>query len=87
MYSLLRAGSHGAVHGSNASNETNSHNQPWVGRHEPERPAVHVHSAGSNTDHANAETGMHKCVIEVRALEWRHAAVLSCLAVEDKVDA
>jgi hypothetical protein len=36
MYSLLGAGGHGAIHSTNASNETNTHNHPRVGGHEPE---------------------------------------------------
>ena len=87
VYSLLRAGSHSAVHGTNASNKTNTHDHPWVGRHEPERPAVHVQSARSNTDHTNAETSVHECVVEVGALEGWHATILTGLAVEDQVDA
>ena len=87
MYSLLGVGSHSAVHGCKASSETDSHDQPRIGSHEPKRPAVHVHSARSNTDDTNAEASVQECVVEVGALEGRHAAILSCLAVEDQVDA
>ena len=36
MYSLLGAGGHGAIHSTNASSKTNTHDQPRVGGHEPE---------------------------------------------------
>lgn len=36
MYSLLGAGGHGAIHGTNASSKTNTHDHPRIGGHEPE---------------------------------------------------
>jgi len=80
-------GRHGAIHGSNATNETDTKNEPWVSSHESEAPTVHVQGARRNANHSNSEASVHKRIVEVFALKRRHTAVFTGLAVEDEVDA
>lgn len=40
----------------------------------------------SDSDHANAQSSVHKGVVKISALKWRHAAILASLPVENEVD-
>lgn len=84
-YLLLRRRVVSRVHGTDASDKTQTDNSPRVRGHQTVRPSVHVHRSSRNTDDTNAQTGVQERLVEVAALIWRHAAILSRLTVEDQV--
>jgi hypothetical protein len=45
-----------------------------------------VQGAGCDSDHSNTKASVHEGVVKVLALEWRHATILACLAIEDEID-
>lgn len=75
------------VHRPDTAHEPDSKHQPRVRSHESETPPIHVQSAGCDADDTDAEPRVHKRVVQVAALEVRHAAILAGLPVEDEVDA
>lgn len=83
---VIRGRGAAAHHCSNASDETNTEYQPGVRRHETVGPAVQVECPSSNADDTDSESSVQERVVEVGSLEWRHAAILAGLAVEDEVD-
>lgn len=82
---LLRRRIESSKHGSDASNQADTEDKPRVRRHQAIRPAVHVQSSSGNTDDTNTKTSVQESVVQVAALKWRHATVLSRFAVEDHV--
>lgn len=73
-------------HSTNRTDETNTKNHPWAGRHETVRPAVLVKSTSGDSDDTDSKPGVHECLVQVLALKCRHASIFSCLSVEDEVD-
>lgn len=82
--SLLRRAHASSHHGTNGADKTNTKDQPGVGSHETVAPAICVKSASSDTDDADSETSVQESVVQVGALERRHAAIFSGFAVEDE---
>lgn len=82
--SLLRRAHAGTHHGTDGANKTNTKDQPRVGGHETITPSVAVKGASGDTDDSDTKTSVQESVIQVGAFEWRHAAIFSGLAVEDK---
>lgn len=85
VYSLVRRSVQSAIHGSNATNQTETNDNPRVHGHKAVGPSVHVQSSSSNTDNTNSESSVQESVVQEASFVRRHAAVLSRLTVEDEV--
>lgn len=84
-YLLIRGSSKGGVHRANAADQTDTHNQPRVHRHETVGPAAGVQSAGSNSDNTNTKSSVHESLVQEAPLVSGHATILAGLTVEDEV--
>lgn len=82
---LIRGSVESTVHGADAANETDTHDEPRVHGHETIRPAAHVEGASSNTNDTNTETSVHKGFVQEAPLVSGHTAVFSRFTVEDEV--
>ncbi|RJE17287.1 hypothetical protein PHISCL_10376, partial [Aspergillus sclerotialis] len=76
---------HRAVHRANTRSETQADHQPRVRSHQSVTPAAGVQCPGRKTDDPDAQTGVHKCLVQVFPLKGRHAAIFACFAVKDQV--
>ena len=78
LVGLNSASSH---HGTERESETTDSDNPRVGSHETIGETRLEHLVGGQTDDADAESSVHKRLVEVRALESGHAAISASLAV------
>jgi hypothetical protein len=86
MYLLFRPGGHCAVHGTDAAHQSNTEHQPRVCTHQSKAPSVHVQSACRHANDSDAQSRVHKRVVEIAPFEVGHAAIFAGFAVEDEVD-
>lgn len=83
LFGWRRSTSH---HGPNTPYKANTEHKPWVSSHQPLTPPVGMQRPGRDGDDSDAKACVHESVVEIRALERRHAAIISRFAVEDQIN-
>lgn len=82
---LVRINSASGKHGTERESETTDSDNPRVGNHQTISEAGLEHLVGRQTDDADAESSVHKGLVEVGALVRGHAAVRASLPVEHEL--
>ena len=79
---LIRTRGKSAINGPQARRQPHTYDDPRVRRHESVAPPAAMQSARCYTNDADTEPRVHECFIQESPFVWRHAAILSRLAVE-----
>lgn len=82
---LIRVRVEGSVHRADAGDQADSDDNPRIHGHQLIGPATGVKSASCKSDNPDTEAGVHKGLIEERALKRWHAPIFPCLPVEQQI--
>ena len=82
---LVRTRVECAVHGADTGSETNSEYKPWIRRHQSVAPSTFVQCLCCHSDDTDAQTCVHKGLVQELPFEGWHASIFPRLPVEEGI--